>query len=342
MFTVGILANPLSGRDVRRLAARASTTTLEHKRDQVARIAVGAVAAGAQRLLLLEEPFRVSSEAVRSLGLQADIELLDVGASLTARDTARATEAMREAGCGALVVLGGDGTSRVVCRAWPDAPLLPLSTGTNNVFPVPLEATAAGAAAGVVASGAAALDHCSRRAKIVRIEQGDETDLALIDAGLIVGDHLGNVMPFAAESIRRLVLTRAEAASVGMSPIGGLLEPCSSDDEAGVVVDLDPQADVTPVLAPLSPGLYRQLRVTECRRLPIGEPVALAGPGLVELDGDRTLELEAGQTALATVLREGPRVIDAARALQLGSAAGAFRGRSDEFCARAFHGAGCC
>ena len=55
---------------------------------------------------------------------------------------------MREAGCGALVVLGGDGTQRAVAKAWRDAPLVPLSTGTNNVFPLHVEATAAGLAAG--------------------------------------------------------------------------------------------------------------------------------------------------------------------------------------------------
>ena len=38
--------------------------------------------------------------------------------------------------------LGGDGTNRIIARTWPDVPLLPLSTGTNNVFPVTVDATA--------------------------------------------------------------------------------------------------------------------------------------------------------------------------------------------------------
>ena len=132
---------------------RASTTTPEIKRDQVARAAVGAVAAGAQRLIVVAEPFRIATSAVEHLGLEAEIEVLELGAELQARDSERAALAMREAGCGALVVLGGDGTSRAVARAWPDAPLVPLSTGTNNVFPVAVEATAAGAAAGDSAGG---------------------------------------------------------------------------------------------------------------------------------------------------------------------------------------------
>ena len=82
--TVGLLANPMSGRDVRRLAARASTTTPEIKRDQVARAAIGAIAGGAARLLVMREPFRISVSAVENLDLDARIDVLEVGAELGA------------------------------------------------------------------------------------------------------------------------------------------------------------------------------------------------------------------------------------------------------------------
>ena len=39
------------------------------------------------------------------------------------------------------LILGGDGTSRAFVKGWRDASLLPLSTGTNNVFPRLAEAT---------------------------------------------------------------------------------------------------------------------------------------------------------------------------------------------------------
>ena len=42
-----------------------------------------------------------------------------------------------------IVALGGDGTNRRIARTWPDVLLIPLSTGTNNVFPVMAEATSA-------------------------------------------------------------------------------------------------------------------------------------------------------------------------------------------------------
>ena len=55
---------------------------------------------------------------------------------------------MRAAGVEAIVVLGGDGTHRVVAKACGDAPLCALSTGTNNAFRELREATVAGLAAG--------------------------------------------------------------------------------------------------------------------------------------------------------------------------------------------------
>ena len=59
-----ILANPASGRDVRRLAARASTMTHETKRDWVARIATGLDAAGVEEIFILREPARLASRAL--------------------------------------------------------------------------------------------------------------------------------------------------------------------------------------------------------------------------------------------------------------------------------------
>ena len=143
MPTVGVIANPMSGRDVRRLAARARRENPEDKQNQIARAVVGAAAAGATRFLLVPDCFRISRSAVENMNIGVDFDFLDVGKLETKpTDTVHAVQAMREAGAGALLVLGGDGTNRIVAGAWQDAPVMPMSTGTNNVFPVMLEATA--------------------------------------------------------------------------------------------------------------------------------------------------------------------------------------------------------
>ena len=329
MSHVGILANPMSGRDVRRLAARASTTTPEIKRDQVSRAAIGAVAGGAKKLFVIDEPFRISRSAVENLGLDAEIVALDVGSSLRATDSRNAIEQMREAGCGAIVVLGGDGTNRVVAKEWRDAPLVPISTGTNNVFPLQVEATGAGLAAGLVASGRLPLEEVSRRVKVVEVEiDGEAPDLAVIDAAFLVDDAVGNYMPFEPKKLRRLVLARAEPTAVGMSPIGGLLHPCGDAEEGGVDVTCGaPDAEGRTLLAPVSPGLFRPVRIRASRRIAEGEAVAIEGPGVLAFDGDRERTLAAGQRATLRVVRAGPQVIDVAVALDRAAREGVFLDR---------------
>lgn len=316
---VGVIVNPLSGRDVRRLVARASAETPVSKRNQVQRAIVGAAAAGARRLLLVRDLFRISDGAAEALRLgELEVRFLEGIEIRTApADTRRIAVAMREAGCGAVVVLGGDGTNREVARAWPEAPVVPISTGTNNVFPTPVEATMAGAAAGLVATGRAPLDAVARRAKVLRLRGGAGPDaLALIDAVLLEGEHPGSLLPFDPARIRHVLLSRAEPASVGMSPLGGLLHPCGAEDDFGVEVRCSAHGDGgRPLLVPISPGLYRTAHVRNARRVALGEAVVMRGPGLLEFDGDRERVLGPGEEVAVRVERDGPWVIDVPRTL---------------------------
>jgi hypothetical protein len=316
---VGLVVNPMSGRDVRRLVGRAQSETPESKRNQLQRAVIGAAAAGAGRFCWVRDIFRVTERSIEYVRVGAEFERLDIGALTTSPDdTVRSVHAMRDAGCKVLLVLGGDGTNRVVAGAWPDAVLLPVSTGTNNVFPEHVEPTLAGAAAGLVASGRVPLDEVAPRAKLVRVRYEDgEERLGVIDAVLVHDDHPGSLLPFNASKIRRVILSRAEPTSVGMSPIGGLLEPCGKEDDFGVVVRcVAPGEGGRPLLAPISPGIYRTAHIEGCERIGLDEPVTLEGPGLIEFDGDRERVLKEGETAEVRVVRDGPRVIDVARTLR--------------------------
>ena len=324
---VGILVNPSSGRDVRRIAARASVSTLETKRDQVARAVVGAAASGASKVLVVRDLMRIGERAVENLRIHAEIEIIAIETRYKPRDTELAAEALRNAGCAAVVVFGGDGTNRVLAKAWRDAPLVPLSTGTNNVFPMMIEAGIAGAAAGLVASGRVSALEVAPRAKVVRVEiNGEKDDLALVDAVLLVDDSVGNLMPYDAERIHTAVLARAEPASVGISPLGGLLMPSGADDDFGVAVTgaAGNALGGRSILVPISPGLYRSVRVTDTKRLELGESISVHGPGVLAFDGDRERTLSAGQTARLSVVRDGPRVINVTKTLRLAGERGLY------------------
>ena len=78
MSKIGLCVNPMSGRDVRRLAARASNMTHEAKRDIVARIAAGADSAGVSDIYVMREPFRIAQLALEHMQLDAAVHVLDI------------------------------------------------------------------------------------------------------------------------------------------------------------------------------------------------------------------------------------------------------------------------
>lgn len=344
---LGIIVNPHSGRDARRLFARAGTSTVDDKRNQVTRLVVGAAAAGCRRIVLARDAFRIASAATEALELPVTIDLLDLPATGGARDSERAAIAMREAGCRALVALGGDGTSRAIVRAWRDVVLMPLSTGTNNVFPFQVEATVAGAAAGLVAAGRLARERAAERAKIIDVEGPDgRSSHALVDAGLLIDDHAGSLLQVDPTKLARVLLARAEPASVGLSPIGGLLMPCSADDDFGVCVHTrtGPRGANSgkTLRAPISPGLYEEVGIDGVERVELGEALLWRGPGLLAFDGDRELVLAEGETARLTVSRTGPWVIDPRQALRAAAAAGLFLDLGHWHDHRSGAGGSCC
>ena len=371
--TVGIIANPVSGRDVRRVAARGAVSTTEDKRNRIARAVIGAVTAGATRIVAMAEPFGIATGALTDLRIDAEIEIVDVGATVSPADTIRAVEAMRARDVSVLVTLGGDGTNRTISGVWPDATLVPMSTGTNNVFPSLTEPTVAGAAAGLVATGVVDPEACAPRSKLITVTSGNGTsgngtsgngtsengtsengtsgngtsengtsengtsgngrsqdgepaggwtEIALVDAVTLADDFVGNRMPADGARLRQVLVSRAHPASIGLSSLAGLLQPCSFEDDAGVLVECGPGG--RPMRVALAPGLYRTVPVIDHRGVQLGETVELRGPTVLSLDGDRERTIGPDQAVTADVQRCGPRVVDVDLALELGAAAGVF------------------
>ena len=307
---VGLCVNPMSGRDVRRLAARASNMTHEAKRDIVARVAAGADAVGATDIYIAREPFSIASKALEFMDLNARVHVIEYPITNTAKDTEVMIQRFKQAGCHTVVSLGGDGTNRAIVRASSDLDLIPISTGTNNVFPMLVEPTIAGMVAGLNARGV--LDDANvglkQAAKVLHIETPRGHDIGLIDAVLLADDKAGNLLPFDAQRLRRMVLTRAEPNAIGMSPIGGFIDPVYAADDAGLQVDMGPGGHV--LHAPLSPGLFRPIPVIATERVALEQSVEFAGPGVIALDGDRDHDLAPDEVAWVTVRRDGPRVFD--------------------------------
>lgn len=319
MASVAIYVNPMAGRDVRRVAARASTMTFEAKRDAVARIAAGADAAGATDIFVVEEPFRLATMALQWMQLAARLHVLKTPITNTAADTEAAVAAFLDAGATTIVSLGGDGTNRIIARAAKNVDLVPLSTGTNNVFPVLAEPTLAGMAAGLAARGLLPAE-LRPRCKLLHVAAANGAeDVAVVDAVLLADDFTGNLRQFDADRLRRILLLRAEPDAIGTSPIGGFLDVVTADDDCGLLLETTPTADSPPaarVYAPLSPGWFRTVKVVAARRIPFDEPVRFEGTGVLALDGDREHKLAPAAPARVCIRRDGPRVLRVGSALR--------------------------
>ncbi len=328
---LGILANPASGKDVRRLVARASVFDNQEKRAIVIRALTGAAAAGVRRVHYFNDKHGITATALEDLkdtnSPKISAKAVDVQAHGNALDTIAAARALRDTGCTAVLVLGGDGTSRAFTLGWRDAVLMPLSTGTNNVFPNLLEATVAGTAAGLIATGALGRRALPKAAKIIDVEiDGEREDLALIDAAFTSDRFVGTRALLAPERLRELLLTRADPAAVGMTSIGGLLKPVTAEQPSGLSVSLSAtrKRGSRVLQAPIAPGYFQQVYVTGCKKVAVGSSVCWQGPGVIALDGERERFLRPGQQARLTLRRNGPKVIDTDAVMNAAAKIGAF------------------
>lgn len=304
MPTVGIIANPASGRDIRRLVAGASVFGNADKAAMVYRLLTGLGAAGVERALMLPAADGLSvtlRRHLRTADTGVALEELDLALDGSAHDSLAATRAMCEAGVAAIVVLGGDGTHRVVAKACGDVPICAISTGTNNAFPDLRETTVAGLATGYVATGRV---RALRREQALEVRVGDRTDIALVDVAVSRERFIGARALWHAESVSELLVTFANPSAVGLSAIAGALHPLERSNPRGLHVRLGPGHTLSVALAP---GLVTQVEVAEHRVIERGEEIAL-GPGTIALDGER--ELERSNEPATARLVDGPLTID--------------------------------
>ncbi|NKB98355.1 MAG: ATP-NAD kinase [Pseudomonadales bacterium] len=325
MGRIGLLANPASGKDVRRLVARASVFDNQEKRAIIRRALVGCIAAGCNEVIYHNDAHGICRQAIdETTGINAiPVDSTQMGNVL---DTISAARAMQDQDCDVVITLGGDGTNRAFCIGWQDAPLLPLSTGTNNVFPNLREATIAGAAAGLIASGEVP-NHVFTQQKCINIEVEDQRpDFALIDALLSSERFVGARALLKPQHFRSALLTRADPAAVGITSIGGLLHPIDEESDTGLWLDFGPGGCT--VNAPIAPGLYESVNVAKFQPLALGQAVQTQGPGVLAFDGERERTLRPEQKATLTITRTGPRVVDVPSTLQWAAEHGAFKQNS--------------
>ena len=331
--SVGIVANPSSGKDIRRLVARGSVFDNNEKIAIVRRALLGLDAIGVERVLFMPDYFSIVPRALDGLDIRLSASPLSLAMHADQRDSRLAAGLLAEAEVGCIITLGGDGTNRVVSQGCGTVPLVPISTGTNNVFPSLVEGTLAGLAAGLLATGVVGEEVVRPTRRLDVLVDGQVVDLALVDVAFSRERFIGSRAIWDPAAVRELVLATAEPGCIGLSAIGAHLDPIGRDTPEGLYLRLaDPPAHGRPaeapkitVVAPIAPGLVAAVGIREFRRIAVGEEVALEeAAGSLALDGERELVLRPPERASVRLSAAGPRVLDVRSALAAAAARGAF------------------
>ncbi|MBT7884959.1 MAG: NAD(+)/NADH kinase [Pseudomonadales bacterium] len=317
MRAVGLVANPASGKDIRRLAGKASVFDNREKLAIVRRAVIGAIAAGARRFVYMSDSHGIVKQAIAETTIPRGVrfEALPSSGTASAMDTIVAAEQMAQKDCAVVLVLGGDGTNRAFVRGWRDATLVSLSTGTNNVFPVMAEATVAGMALGLIAAGTVASRLVATQAKVIDVDiEEAEQDIALIDAVITRDAFIGAKALLDPSQLKEALLCRAEPAAVGITSLGGLVRPVSDKDDFGLHLTFAKGG--RQLLAPMGPGMFAKVEIGKTRLVKFDQAVKASGPSVIALDGERERVIAPGQRIEMRISRRGPWVVDLAATLQ--------------------------
>jgi predicted polyphosphate/ATP-dependent NAD kinase len=328
---VGIVANPESGCDVRRLVSCASVFPTSEKVSMVVRVLAALGSLGVQGALVMPDKSGIAAGVLRAtLSHSAtagdpwpEVQFLEQRIEHTADDTRFAVRAMLNAGVRAIVVLGGDGTHRVVASECGATPLVTLSTGTNNAFPDLREATIAGIAAGLCATGEFDISEICRHNKRLNVRFDNRHEIALVEVAICRNRNIGSRALWNPEDVSEIFVTFAQCDSIGLSSIAGLLRPTSRDATEGCSVRFNHENPVSWVSAPIAPGLIKHMPIGSVRPFPLGQQIPIdADYGTIALDGEREIEFTAGDNVYLSLDLNGPLTVDVRKTLQLAAQRG--------------------
>lgn len=329
---IGIIANPVSARDIRRVVANAANLQITDRANIVLRVLAALRACGVTDVLMMPEHGGIGRHVARGLSRAAahgeapypTIHPLPMSVTGTVADTHRAADAMRRAGVAAIVVLGGDGTHRAVVAHCGAVPVAGISTGTNNAFPEHREPTITGLATGLAVTGKVPADIAFAANKRIDVSlNGRVEEIALVDVALVTERYVGARALWKPDSFRELFVTFADPEVIGMSAIAGLLEPVTREESGGLMVRLGTPASgtaasgVTVLRAPIAPGLMATVGVADWRRMPAGVPfVPEVKAGSIALDGEREIAFSAQDRVSLTLRDDAFRTVNVGGCMQ--------------------------
>ena len=308
-----MIVNPVSGTDIRRATSTAGFIDLMQKARIVKSILKGIEAVGVDEVLIMPDFYGVAAHALWDLPqLSLKWDFIDMKPKGDYTDTLNAVKEMVRENVGSIVILGGDGTVRVASKASGDTPLLPISTGTNNVIPYFIDGTLAGIAAAAVANGLVS-DATYRLKRILLIMNGEVVDQALVDLGATLYPFRGARAVIDPRLVTEVFISLVKPLSIGLASIGIALRPNGIPNDVILHVITGSRFSVKVVLMP---GYVVNMGIDKVEELKLGVKVPIGRAYTIELDGEREVEVFDGDVVEVMADGKGPIIIDVGRAIQ--------------------------
>lgn len=320
MKKIGIIANPNSGKDIRRIFSYAMTIGNNEKANLVERMILGAQDLGVDEFYIMPDNYNMGTNirgTIQENGdLKSKITILDMVLKGTWQDTIRAAELLDDLKVDCIIVLGGDGTSRLLAKMRTEIPIISVSTGTNNVYPDFIEGTVAGMAAAVVCQFGENEKYIDRDKIIDIYINGSHEDVALVDAAITDNEYIGSRALWDASEIKEIIVTRAHPATIGFSSVLGVNTLCTSRDNFGYRAVLNSGSNL--ILAPFGAGKMTPVRMEDPVRMEIDQMYVYKADhkGTLALDGERTVVFEDGDTIGFVIRKNGPYRVNVNSALE--------------------------
>lgn len=311
MSHLGVIVNPAAGRDIRRLTSGASVVDNHAKRRVAECVLAGlTVVPDPPEVTLMPDESGIAASVAENTPENVSTGLLDMSPTGSAADTRRAAERF-QGKADALIVLGGDGTTRDAALGCSNLPLLPVSTGTNNVVPSAIDGTVAGAAAALVATGAVDDELVTYRHQMVeaRTESGD---LVRGIAAVELSDRsfIGTRALLDPDDLLGGIVSRASPSAIGLSGVAGALDSLAPDEPDSIALRLaDAKTCDRTARAIVAPGVTAKFGITEFQRISDGSSMSVdVTDAVVGADGERELEV-TDETVEFYPVPNGPQLI---------------------------------
>jgi predicted polyphosphate/ATP-dependent NAD kinase len=334
---IGIIANPVSARDIRRVIANATALQITDRANIVLRILSCVKACGVDHVYMMPENGGIRHHVRRGIdraenqGLKhfPKLEYLDYKISGTVDDTLKGARLMKEKGVAAIVVLGGDGTHRAVVTTCGDVPIAGISTGTNNAFPEHREPTITGLAVGLAVTGKVPPNEAFLPNKKIVVRVNDQEEIALVDVAVVTERYIGARALWRTETFRELFVTFADPEVIGMSAIAGLLTPVTRLDPGGLHVRLAPEDEANIILdTPIAPGYMRSIGIRDFAPM---KPNVKYRPsitdGSIALDGERELSFTRDDDVTIELVPDAFSTVNVSGCMQYASRHGLMRSK---------------